>query len=461
MKLKSPCVCALALVAACTDDDGIPFVDIDGDGVNDNDPTALRSFTMKVENVAPFTILKSSVQRTKPGMIDGNLGPGEYYEIRFTAGFGHHLSLATMMLESNDWFFGVDPAGIPLYTSGQPLSGDITHLIRLYDAGTEIDQEPGVGPDTGLLQATRGQGAVDPNRLVRLVPDVVTLSSGATFVRPAIASMIRVTLSSVDRQFTLRVENVSTTETLVTSAGNRPITVTPVLWAIHSIPDVLFAVGAEASAGIEALAESGNADSINNTLRLERGVASPLSRGVYVVHVDGNPLFAEATIDRSLGLEQLAEDGDPGNIAVSLEDPALIQSESFGRFDAPVEGPEGPCLAGNAFVINFKARPGARLSFATSFAAANDWFISPPGEGMVLFNGNLPRWGEITNEFRLYDLGTETDEELDVGANVGTQQTSLNMGRIDRNTEVREVGRDRYDIPLTRHIRVTLTPPGK
>ena len=60
-------------------------VDVNGDGVNDNDPTALRTFTMQIENVAPFTILKSSVQRTKAPMVDGNLGPGEAYELRLAS----------------------------------------------------------------------------------------------------------------------------------------------------------------------------------------------------------------------------------------------------------------------------------------------------------------------------------------------------------------------------------------
>lgn len=467
MNLKASWVCALALAATACTDDNIPFADADGDGVNDNDPTALRTFSMRVENVAPFTLLKSSVQRTKPGMIDGNLAPGEYYEIRFTAGVGHHLSIASMFLESNDWFFGTDGAGIPLYNNGVALSGDITNQIKLYDAGTEYDEEPGVGANTGINQATKTAGAVDPNRTVRLVPDVVTLSNGAGFVRPAVSSMIKATLTpGADRQFTLRIENVSNATTLNTTAGARAITVSPVLWAIHCDPNILFTLdAAPGDTGIEALAESGNADTLNNALRLQRGIASPLSRGVYVVHADGNPIFMEATIDRSLGLEQLAEDGDPSFFAASLQDSALVpEAESYGTFDAPEtidNAQTGPCMPGDAYLIEFKARPGDRLSFATSFAASNDWFIAPPGEGMELFNGNLPRWGEITNEFRLYDLGTELDEELDVGANVGTQQTGVNLGRVDRVTEVREVGRDRYDVPLTRHVRISLTPPMK
>jgi len=240
--------------------------------------------------------------------------------------------------------------------------------------------------------------------------------------------------------------------------------VSPVLWAIHCNPNILYTVdAAPGDTGLEALAESGNADTLNNALRLQRGIASPISRGVYVVHAEGSPLFLETTIDRSLGLEQLAEDGDPSFVAASLKDRGLVpDAESYGTFDAPedVDG-SGPCMPGDAYLIELQARPGDRLSLATSFAASNDWFIAPPGEGMELFNGTLPRWGEITNEFRLYDLGTEVDEELDVGANVGTQQTGVNLGRVDRVTDVREVGRDRYDVPLTRHVRISLTPPSK
>jgi hypothetical protein len=259
----------------------------------------------------------------------------------------------------------------------------------------------------------------------------------------------------------LRIENVSTTETLVTSAGNKPITVMNTLWAIHCSPNVLFDADMPARAnGLEALAEAGNAWTLNDKLRLERGIATPLTPGVFVVHANGTPLFTVGQPDYRMGLERIAEDGDPSNVAAALA--PLVPAEGFGTFDLPVEATEaGPCHAGQAFEVHFKARPGERLSFATGFSASNDWFIAPPGEGMELFNGTLPRWGEITTEFKLYDLGTESDQELDVGGSVGTQQTAPNTGSPDTTKNVRVVGRDRYDVPITQHIRVTLTPPQK
>lgn len=462
--LAASSLCALALGACASDSNEPPFVDVDGDGVNDNDPTALRTFTMKVENVAPFTILKSGVQRTKPDKVDGNLAPGEYYEIRFTAGVGHRLSLASMLLESNDWFFGTDPAGIPLYNNGVPISGDITNQIKLWDAGTEYDQEPGVGADTGLLQATRTQGAVDPDHRVRLVESPAKLSNGTTFQRPDVPSMIQVTVTpGLDRSFVVRITNVSTTNTLVTSAGNKAITVTPVLFVIacDTDPNPLFDQDQPPrDNGIESLAESANADAVNDKLRLLRGIATPLTKGVYAVHAGGNPFFIDNQPDGHLGLEKLAEDGDPSALLASLEQGIILDAESYGAVTTPMDASaEAPCAAGQAYELTFQARPGDRLSLVTGFGASDDWFFSPPGEGMLLFNGNLPRWGEITTEFRLYDAGTERDEELDVGVDVGTQQTAPNTGRDDSTKLVREVGRDRYDVPLTRHIRVTLTPP--
>ena len=103
------------------------------------------------------------------------------------------------------------------------------------------------------------------------------------------------------------------------------------------------------------------------------------------------------------------------------------------------------------------AEPGDRLSFATALAASNDWFFAPGANGIELFSGDHPRWGDITTELRLYDLGTESDEELDVGANVGTQQLAPNSGNADSKAFVRAVSLPVYQTPASYHIRATLT----
>ena len=49
------------------------------------------------------------------------------------------------------------------------MRGDVSADIALYDAGTEIDQEPAIGGDTGPQQATPTSGRLDPVRIVREV----------------------------------------------------------------------------------------------------------------------------------------------------------------------------------------------------------------------------------------------------------------------------------------------------
>ncbi len=82
----------------------------------------------------------------------GPIGPGGAYEFSFSAKPGMRLSLAMMFGQSNDWFYAPKRQGIDLFNNGKPLSGDITSEFMLFDAGTEKDEEPGVGPNQGARQ---------------------------------------------------------------------------------------------------------------------------------------------------------------------------------------------------------------------------------------------------------------------------------------------------------------------
>src|SRR6186713_1728783 len=96
------------LLAACAaDDDPLEPTPDGGD-----DPPAAVDFTVRIENVAPWTVLKSGLASTKVVPAPGPLSPGEAFEVTFTAGRGQRLSFAAMFGESNDWFFGPGPDGI-------------------------------------------------------------------------------------------------------------------------------------------------------------------------------------------------------------------------------------------------------------------------------------------------------------------------------------------------------------
>lgn len=91
--------------------------------------------------------------------VPGPITPGGAYEFSFQARPGMKLSFAMMFGQSNDLFYA--PAkGIALFDEkGRPISGDITSRLSLLDAGTEVNQEPGIGPDQAPRQKAPNTGA--------------------------------------------------------------------------------------------------------------------------------------------------------------------------------------------------------------------------------------------------------------------------------------------------------------
>ncbi|RKH44135.1 spondin domain-containing protein [Corallococcus sicarius] len=425
---------------------------------SDTESTRLR---VRIENVAPFQQLKSGMFNTKlSGTAPGPLAPGDVYEFSFTAGTNHRLSFVSMFGQSNDWFFGTDPKGIALYSNGQPLSGDITSQVLLWDAGTEVDEEPGVGPHTGPKQAssTDGPGAQDPNPNVRRLGTPSRLTSGQTFNMPAVASMIRVNLAheAATRKFTVRIENVSDDRvTLNTSEGIKPVRISPGVWTVSAGNEPLFTEGQkDRGRGLEAIAEMGDVAGLTAVLAPLSGVATPLSPGVYALHTAAAPLFTVGAKDRGQGLEALAEMGDISKLssAVSMSPPAGVRAS--GTFNTPVgASTPGAITQGNAYEFDVDALPADRLSFAVMFGQSNDWVFSPDEQGIALFDADgMPVTGDVTSQVSLWDVGTEQDEEVAVGPHQGPPE-----GALDRDNTVRRVPVTQHATPVSQHLRVTIT----
>jgi len=89
---------------------------------------------------------------------------------------------------SNDWFFGAGEQGIPLFDArGAPIDGDVSSQVVLWDAGSEENEEPAVGPHTGPQQSSPDDGPADAN------PNVRPLASSEYAARAT--SHLRVTVS--------------------------------------------------------------------------------------------------------------------------------------------------------------------------------------------------------------------------------------------------------------------------
>lgn len=441
---------AVAAAAGCDSDD-----DMEAGG----EPSTSQ-FRVRIENIAPFTVLKSGVVNTKTTGAVGALSAGEAYEFTVTAGVGQSLSFASMLGESNDWFFGPGPAGIALYDqSGAPRSGEVTSEIRVWDAGTEVDEEPAVGGSTGPQQSAPDQGAPDDDPVVNALGASVVLADGSRFDMPAVRDMIKVTLTPRnDRAFLVRIENVSDDSTLVTSQGARSIHISPAVWALHIAAAPLFDDGAaDRGEGLEYIAEAGRTGTLAAAIGELTGAATPLSPGVFAVASEGEPLYSIGLADRGSGLERIAEDGNPKVLAEAM---ASEELGDRGVFDTPagLDDP-GPARPGSAFEITLTAAPGDRLVFATMFGWSNDWFFGTPASGIELYDSEgLPIAGDVTDQVMIDDAGTELDQELAIGPDTGPQQPGPDTGRPDPVAQVRAVGANDYPRPASAHMRVTVEP---
>ena len=182
----------------------------------------------------------------------------------------------------------------------------------------------------------------------------------------------------------------------------------------------------------------------------------PFAPGVWVVQKkNSNPIFEAGSSDFGDGLEALAEDGNPGPLNASLENHPKVRSK--GVFSVPVgsAGP-APIFSGGAYEFHFTAKPNDYLNFATMYVQSNDLFVGPNENGIPLFDryGNA-KHGDITRYLKLWDAGTEVNEEPGVGPNQAPRQSGPNTG-LDENGVVQTVN-DGYSYPaVSDMIKVTI-----
>ena len=410
-------------------------------------------FKVHIENIGQaFSFSGSGVFNTPVGSTDpAAIGPGGAYEFSIDAAPGSKLSLATMFVQSNDLFYAPGEGGIALWDeAGVQVSGDVTDQFILWDAGTEVNEEPG----EGLNQAPRQTGAntgTDENGLVRPVDD--------GFTYPAADAVIQVTLTPLtETSFMVRIENVSVEGTLTTSTGQMlSVPLAPGVWVVHSGDAPLFTSGeADRGDGLEALAEDGDPSMLGPALGADTGITTILSPGIWAVHTDMGPLFTSGTSDRGMGLEALSEDGAPGTLAANI---AMEPVTTGGAFSMPTgaEGP-GPLTPGGSYDVTVIAMPGSDLTLATMFVQSNDLFVAPDEGGIPLWdNTGTPISGDVTDQLMLWDAGTEVNEKPGFGLNQAPRQAEANTGATEGGN-VRLVD-DGFTYPtLSDVMQVTVTP---
>jgi hypothetical protein len=117
------------------------------------------------------------------------IAPGGAFEFDVEVEPGQRLAFASMFVPSNDLF--VSPAeGILLWPEdGEPVEGDVTDAVSVFDAGTEPNGEPGFDSDQAPAQDDPRQGA-DEDSVVRPLDDV---DDGHEY--PAVEDAVQVTVT--------------------------------------------------------------------------------------------------------------------------------------------------------------------------------------------------------------------------------------------------------------------------
>ncbi len=110
---------------------------------------------------AKGVISVGAAARPVGGNAEGPIPPGQSYEFEITAEPGQTLSLAWMFGQSNDLFYSNDRPIALFDAAGKPVQGNMTAQLSLWDAGTEVNEEPGLGPNQGPRQATPTSGVVE------------------------------------------------------------------------------------------------------------------------------------------------------------------------------------------------------------------------------------------------------------------------------------------------------------
>jgi PKD repeat protein len=428
------------------------------------------TFEVQITNVSsPTPILKSGSTDVNVTGNDDIAGPGEEFTFSFTAGpneipgTGMMLSFASMFVQSNDVYYAPEPGGIPLFDdNGTPdndrddtpvgLNGsvNVTDQINLYDAGTEGDQPPGTGSDQAPRQTGPDTGPTGEGTIEEVVDnDGDGNPEDGTAIYPAVSDGINVTISSSEDdasggyEFTVTIENVgSSNEPLL---GTNALLVSPGSYAVHwdQTPaggDVTYpghSPGSAASLGIERIAEDGlpsgtgdDTDGIDGNhvaaLAGATGVTVPLSPGAYAAHSDDIQLFTEDEA-ASTGVERIAEDGNPGPLVGGIGGSSSITDG--GAFTSP-DGVTGDAslAPGQSYSFSVDALPGDQLSIGTMYIQSNDAFYAFQPNGIPLWQNGSPVGGDLTGQLRLYDAGTEADEEPGVGLTQAPRQTSADTG---------------------------------
>lgn len=362
---------------------------------NDNPPVETTKSTISVENVL------NSQPLVESGTFHGTgtpalILPGQSVTIQFSAAKGEALTFATMYGWSSDLFFApANPGILPYDNNGNPIEGDVSSQIKLWDNGTRVNAAPG---------ATITHPGTAESKNITEVTGID--AQGNTY--PAASQLVSANLkydgSSV---FTLTLKNIS--------GGTKNETpLSPGVWAVSYIaggnllnPNPLFIAGKPTANGLTNIAEAGDNTILSSYVKGITGIFTPLSPILVVIYngID-NPIYKVGENDRGKGLKPLAQQGNADTLAAYLKTfPGVKQVYVLPAASTRVLLPVTGGQQGGVVSTDFSAAKGDRLAIATMYGFSNDWFFASTDNGI-----DATQKGDVSNTIQLFDNGTAVNQ---------------------------------------------------
>lgn len=362
---------------------------------NNSGITVSSKSSITVENVLKSEPLVESGTFQGSG-TPGLIQPGQTVSFQFSAAKGEALTFASMYGWSNDLFFAPANPGIQVYdANGNPIEGDVSSQVKLWDNGTRINQVPG---------ASVSHPGVAENKVIMEVKG--SDAQGNTYL-PA-SSLVKATLKyNGNSVFTITLTNIS-------GGTSNPTPLSPGVWAISYIVGgtlqnaaPLYSSGQNTANGLTNIAEAGDNTQLSAYVKSITGIFTPLSPILVVIYngID-NPIYKTGVIDAGIGLKPLAQQGDATALAAYLKGKPGIKAVYV--LPAPTTKVLLPAIgaqAGGIVSQDITVSKGDRLSIATMYGFSNDWFFASVDNGV-----DATIKGDISSSINLFDNGTAINQ---------------------------------------------------
>lgn len=339
----------------------------------------------------------------------GGAAPGRSFSFTVNPDSRHrYLTVASMVGESNDAFLAFGPKGVALadesgkLRDARAIADDFARALAVWDAGTEANEVPGAGMNQGPRQGAPNTGPADPDDTVRRYDDATNDLAG-----PGAGGVVtvRVAASPTAGQLVVTVVNAS-------GATPFPGRASPLVWAVHNGSHAFLQPDKAAPAGVERLAE------------------------------DGNAIVWDTALE---GVEDVGAHG-----VVNRPEGAAVN---------------GPIEVGQSYRFTIPAGGPARyLNLAAMWTPSNDTFLSlgPKGVPLVDAGGQVRPLADINADLATlltaWDAGTEANQAGALGPDQAPRQAGPDTGAPEGNGLVRKID-GAWAYPSVRHlVRVRVKP---